>query len=88
MSDFTNYFRRASLAGALAVALALTGCASTGSSLLGGAETDPRLTESSDAEFFSKSGFQACAGAAAVGVLACMLSNSSNKIACSAFCFM
>ena len=73
------------LAGLLIVTmLVLSGCASTGSSLLSsGPSADPRLTSGSDAQFFSKSGFQACAAAAGVGILACMVSNSSNKAGCA-----
>ncbi|PMZ63872.1 hypothetical protein C1X25_27535, partial [Pseudomonas sp. GW247-3R2A] len=64
--------------------LLLTGCANTGSSMLGGSEgADPRLTQGNDAEFFSKSGYQACAVGAGVGILGCALSNSSNKAVCA-----
>ncbi|KJZ36454.1 hypothetical protein [Pseudomonas fluorescens] len=65
--------------------LLLTGCANTGSSMLGesGGGTDPRLTQGNDAEFFSKSGYQACAVGAGVGILTCALSNSSNKAVCA-----
>ena len=48
----------------VASSLLMTGCANTGSSMLGEGEgdgTDPRLTQGNDAEFFSKSGYQACA---------------------------
>ena len=77
-------FTPRTLLGSLMLGVALlSGCASTGSSLLGGTQADDRLTSGQDAKFFSRSGFQACAGAAAVGVLACMLSNSSNKAACA-----
>lgn len=77
-------FTPRTLLGSLMLGVALlSGCASTGSSLLSGAQADDRLTSGQDAKFFSRSGFQACAGAAAVGVLACMLSNSSNKAACA-----
>ncbi|MCH1880521.1 hypothetical protein MJ863_13095 [Alcaligenes ammonioxydans] len=77
-------FTPRTLLGSLMLGMALlSGCASTGSSLLSGAQADDRLTSGQDAKFFSRSGFQACAGAAAVGVLACMLSNSSNKAACA-----
>jgi hypothetical protein len=61
-------------------ALILTGCASTGSNEV---EPDSRLTEGDSAEFFSKSGFQACAGGAAIGVVGCALSNSGNKAGCA-----
>ncbi|HEN8800121.1 TPA: hypothetical protein U8251_002718 [Pseudomonas putida] len=68
----------------MAACLAFTGCANTGSSLTGSQGTaDPRLTTGNDAKFFTTSGFQACAIAAGGGILACMLSNSGNKAACS-----
>ncbi|WP_323012208.1 hypothetical protein [Castellaniella sp.] len=78
-----SYLRWAS--GALiAMLLVLSGCASTGSSLLSsGPAADPRLTTGNDAQFFSKSGFQACAAGAGVGILACMVSNSNNKATCA-----
>ena len=77
-------FTPRTLLGSLMLGVALlSGCASTGSSLLSGTQADDRLASGQDAKFFSRSGFQACAGAAAVGVLACMLSNSSNKAACA-----
>ncbi|MFJ7885718.1 hypothetical protein ACIQYF_19930 [Pseudomonas sp. NPDC096917] len=62
----------------------LSGCASTGSSSLGmGAPApDPRLTQGTDAQFFSKSGYQACAMGAGAAVLACVLSNPNNKAVC------
>ncbi|CAN7171987.1 hypothetical protein [Pseudomonas umsongensis] len=71
----------------VAGSLLMTGCANTGSSMLGEGEgegdgTDPRLTQGNDAEFFSKSGYQACAVGAGVGILACALSNSNNKTVC------
>lgn len=74
-----------SLTAALIGSLILAGCASTGSSFLQDASVaaDPRLTKSSDAEFFSKSGYQACAAGALTGVLGCTLSNSSNKALCA-----
>ncbi|WP_447782447.1 hypothetical protein [Enterobacter asburiae] len=60
----------------------LAGCqnGSTGSS--GG--VDPRLANNQDVEFFNKSGWQACAGGAVIGALACAVSNSSNKAVCMA----
>lgn len=67
----------------LAGCLLMTGCANTGSSMLDdGDGADPRLTQGNDAEFFSKSGYQACAVGAGVGILACALSNSNNKTVC------
>lgn len=62
----------------------LSGCATTGSSMLDdNASPDPRLTKSNDAEFFSKSGYQACAVGAGIGILGCALSNSGNKAVCA-----
>jgi len=66
----------------VAGSILLTGCASTGSSMVSGS-ADPRLTQGSDAKFFSTSGYQACAVAAGAGVLACALSNSGNKATCA-----
>ena len=62
----------------------LSGCASTGSNSLGmGAPApDSRLTQGTDAQFFSKSGYQACAMGAGAAVLACVLSNPNNKAVC------
>ena len=51
---------------------------------MGGGGVDPRLTSGEDAQFFSKSGLQACAAGALAGVLACAVSNSGNKGACMA----
>jgi hypothetical protein len=64
--------------------LLVGGCANTGSSMLPGSSgADPRLTQGNDAQFFSKSGYQACAMGAGVGILSCALSNSSNKAVCA-----
>lgn len=77
-------FKKLLLGSAVASALLLSGCASTGSNLLGNQQSaDPRLTQGNDAQFFSKSGFQACAAGATVGVMGCVLSGSSNKTACA-----
>jgi len=76
-------FKRLLLGSAVAGALLLTGCASTGSTTLGANQSaDPRLTQGNDAQFFSKSGYQACAAGAAVGIAGCMLSGTSNRTAC------
>lgn len=45
---------------------------------------DPRLSNSHSAQFFSKSGWQACAGGALTGILACQLGNPSDKGSCMA----
>lgn len=70
--------RTAAVAGLMVV---LAGCQSSGSS---GGGIDPRLANNQDVEFFNKSGWQACAGGAALGALACAVSNSSNKAVCMA----
>ncbi|KAG1447242.1 hypothetical protein G6F57_017119 [Rhizopus arrhizus] len=85
MKNINTSWRRA-LLGAMMISVALiSGCASTQSAMLSkdGGTVDPRLTESSDAKFFSKSGYQACAASALGGVLACTLSNSGNKAVCA-----
>lgn len=71
--------RTAMVAGLIVI---LAGCQSTGSG--GGGGVDPRLANNQDVEFFNKSGWQACAGGAALGALACAVSNSSNKAVCMA----
>jgi uncharacterized protein HemX len=62
------------------VALALAGCQTIGS--LDQGQVDPRLGNSHAAQFFSKSGFQACAVGAVAGILACQISNSGDKNKC------
>lgn len=81
----TSFSRKALVSMILAGSMVLSGCASTGSSLLGNSanNADPRLTQGTDAKLFSASGLQACAAAAGVGVLGCALSGSSNKAACA-----
>lgn len=61
--------------------MTLAGCQTTGSTATN--NTDPRLTNTDSAKFFSKSGYQACAVTAGVAVLACLASNSSNKATCA-----
>lgn len=75
-------FKKLLIGSAVASALFLTGCASTGSSMLGADQNaDSRLTQGNDAKFFSKSGYQACAAGAAVGVAGCLLSGN-QKASC------
>lgn len=77
-------FRKLLLGSAIAGAVFLTGCAATGSSMLGNNQSaDPRLTQGNDAQFFSKSGFQACAAGAAVGIAGCMLSGTGDRTQCA-----
>ncbi len=73
--------RRLALVGIL---LGLTGCQTTGQGLYGQGGVDRRLTSSPSAEFFSKSGLQACAGGATVGVLACFLAEPKERPVCMA----
>lgn len=70
----------------LTMTLALAGCQTTGQGVSANNTTqaDSRLQNNADVAFFSKSGWQACAGGAALGALACALSNSSNKGVCIA----
>lgn len=66
---------------ALVSCLLLAGCQTAGE---GGGDVDPRLTETDSAKFFTKAAAQGCAAGALTGVLACALTNSSNKAACMA----
>lgn len=78
-----SFFRAKTLVSlVMSSVLVLSGCASTGSSLATNS-ADTRLTKDNSAQFFSRSGYQACAVAAGLGVLACLVSNSSNKAACA-----
>lgn len=79
MSQATLKFRMAFIA--LVSLVFLAGCQTTGG---GDGDVDPRLTQGDSAKFFSKAGAQACAAGALTGVLACALTNSSNKAACMA----
>jgi len=68
----------------LMLIVALTGCKTMGtgaSSQSAGPQPNPQLTGSNEARFFSKSGLQACAGGALVGLATCKLTNTcdSNK---------
>lgn len=67
---------------AMTSAILLSGCATTGSGMLG-SSADTRLTHTESAKFFTRSGYQACAVGAGAGVLACLASNSSNKAVCA-----
>ena len=67
---------------ALISCVMLAGCQTTGDGST--ADADPRLTKSDSASFFTKAGAQGCAAGALTGVLACALTNSSNKAACMA----
>jgi len=75
---------RKSWMGVLAsIMVLLAGCQSLD---LGSSETsdpvDPRLKNSHSAQFFNKSGIQACAVGALAGVLACQMGNPSNRGQC------
>lgn len=45
-------------------------------------QADPRLQNSTEASFFSRSGFEACIGGAFVGAVICQASNASDKKDC------
>ncbi|KXU35740.1 hypothetical protein AXE65_06070 [Ventosimonas gracilis] len=55
----------------------LSGCQSTADN-----GVDPRLSGSHSAQFFSKSGLQACGAGALAGALACQLGNPGDKTRC------
>jgi hypothetical protein len=61
-----SYFaiRARTLCVALLCGILLAGCQN-----MGGGGVDPRLTSGDDAQFFSKSGLQACAAGAIAGAL-------------------
>ncbi|MFJ4143155.1 hypothetical protein [Pseudomonas sp. NPDC089734] len=84
MKQVCDYLPKAIAGLFLSVSLVLGGCANTGSSMLGssGPAPDPRLTQSTDAKFFSTSGLTACAGGAGVGILACAVASPNDKVKC------
>lgn len=64
----------------LGLALVLTGCQTTGTTPAANqAPVDPRLANSSSAQFFSKSGWQTCTDGTMVNILAYQLDNPSKK---------
>ena len=65
------FHSKAMLSFVMSANILLAGCASTGSTYTDSSvpAADPRLTQGNDAKFFSKSGYQACAVAAGVGIL-------------------
>lgn len=80
-----------SLIYALISTLLLSGCAQTGSKALDNSSSttssstsaDTRLTSGKDAEFFSKSGYQACLVGAGTAIAACVLFKSEDKTQCA-----
>jgi len=84
MHRYSTYCTSLTLMLFLGGLLALAGCDTTGGTRPNAQQSgvDPRLTGSHSAQFFSRSGANACLGAAAVGALACQLSNASNKDRC------
>lgn len=69
------------LRGLLLVAIALlTGCQTNAGGYY--QQTDPRLTNSNSAQFFSQSGLQACAIGGGAGALLCVLGDADNKQTC------
>ncbi len=68
---------------ALIATLTLNGCANQAGDGYDYSKADPSITQD-EVNFFSKSGYQACAIGAFTGVAACLISNSSDKLACAA----
>lgn len=66
---------------ALSATLVLSGCQTFGGA--SNSNVDPRLTQNGQAEFFSKSGWQACAVGAGIGIGGCLI-GSKNPAACAA----
>ncbi|WP_233234749.1 hypothetical protein [Bordetella sp. LUAb4] len=81
MSFLERKWHRIPVALMLVCSLALSGCASTGSGMLNnnGVKPDPRLTQGSDAKFFSQSALEACMMGAAAGALVGILAGGKNK---------
>ncbi len=78
-----QFFNKTLLSLALASSMILTGCASTGSSMVDSSTAaDPRLTQNKQAKIFTTSGLTACASLAGVGILGCAVSNTNDKAAC------
>lgn len=67
-----------SIMATILTAILLTGCATQNTDYV-----DPSLKKSG-AHFFSESGFTSCAMGAGIGVLACLVADVDNKLACSA----
>lgn len=83
-----RYISKKSFVCFLITTLLLSGCAQTGSKVLDkNASTtnsaDTRLTNGKGAEFFSKSGYQACVVGASVAIGSCILLSSKNKAQCA-----
>ena len=80
-----------SLICALISTLLLSGCAQTGSQALNNnaptasssTSADTRLTSGKDAQFFSKSGYQACLLSAGAAITTCVVFSSKNKAECA-----
>lgn len=68
---------------ALSTAVALSGCQTFGGGQ-SNSNVDARLTQNGQAEFFSKSGWQACAVGVGIGVGSCLLGGAKNPVVCSA----
>ncbi len=80
MSTLVQNWKRIPVVLMVVCSLAISGCASTGSSMLNnGVKPDPRLTQGNDAKFFSQSGLQACLMGAAAGAAIGLLAGGKNK---------
>lgn len=71
------------LALTLITTLTLNGCANQAGDGYDYSKADPSITQD-DVNFFSKSGYQACAIGAFTGIAACLVSNTSDKLTCAA----
>jgi hypothetical protein len=83
-----QYIHKRSFVCFLITALLLSGCAKTGSNVLDKNSSttnsaDTRLTSGKGAEFFSKSGYQACIVGASVAIGSCILLSSKDKAQCA-----
>ena len=81
--SFKNKFTAAAVA--ISLALAGTGCSSSGGFSLGGSDSNvnPELKKD-EPSFFSKSGAVACVGGAALAGLSCLLLKKDKKALCLA----
>ncbi|PKE32024.1 hypothetical protein CWS43_08285 [Rahnella sp. AA] len=78
-----NKFNRSATCVLVSITLLLSGCASTGSSLLSDTKPDARLTSGEQAKFFSASGAQGCGvgalAGAGLGALAGAMAGDTKK---------
>lgn len=78
-ASFGRSYRGLNFGWVLVLAL-LSGCQTNSGGYY--TQTDPRLTNSNSAQFFSQSGLQACALGGGAGALLCVLGDADNKKSC------